>query len=140
MKRHPFKVEQDKPERERGTYLNPEAFGQPAGRGVEWVRYPELMKQIKEQRELTKQISNAGGQQFACGYPAEETDELRQGDQEQQHGNVARPKRLRVAARAHHNQEVGPKVESQPPNQIGQCDNCEQSDGPNSQAPGTHKK
>jgi hypothetical protein len=50
MRRHPFKVEQEKQERERGTYLNPEAYGQPEERGTEWVRYPELMRQMKQRR------------------------------------------------------------------------------------------
>lgn len=39
-----FSAVADKPERERGTYLEPSAFGAPADRGVEYVRYPELMK------------------------------------------------------------------------------------------------
>ena len=33
MLKHPFKAEEDEPERERGTYLNPEAYGQPEERG-----------------------------------------------------------------------------------------------------------
>jgi len=32
--KHRIKVEENKPANERGTYLHPEAFGQPAGRGV----------------------------------------------------------------------------------------------------------
>jgi hypothetical protein len=43
-----IKVEVDKPERERGYYLHPEALGKPAERGVEWARNPELMRQMKE--------------------------------------------------------------------------------------------
>jgi hypothetical protein len=50
MKKYPFKVEQEKPKPERGTYLNPEAYGQPEERGLEWVRNPELMRQMKERR------------------------------------------------------------------------------------------
>ena len=50
MERHPFKAEQDKPAKERGTYLNPEAFGQPEERGLEWARHPERMQQRKQQR------------------------------------------------------------------------------------------
>jgi hypothetical protein len=38
MLHHPFKAEQDKPEIERGTYLTPEAFGQPEDKGAERVR------------------------------------------------------------------------------------------------------
>ncbi|HZS06049.1 MAG TPA: hypothetical protein VFD58_14515, partial [Blastocatellia bacterium] len=51
MLSNPFKAEEDKPERERGTYLSPEAFGQPEERGSDWVRSPELMRQMKERRE-----------------------------------------------------------------------------------------
>jgi hypothetical protein len=40
----PFKVEQDKPVRERGTYLNPEAYRQVEERGVDWARHTELMR------------------------------------------------------------------------------------------------
>jgi hypothetical protein len=49
MLKHLFKAEEDKPERERGTYLNPEAFDQPEERGAAWVRYPEVMHQLKQQ-------------------------------------------------------------------------------------------
>jgi len=58
MKTHPFKAEQEKPARERGTYLNPEAYGQPEGRGVNWSRHPELMRQIKESTEQAKRKYN----------------------------------------------------------------------------------
>lgn len=51
MLKHPFKVEEKKPERERGTYLSPEAFGQPEEKGVMWAVQPELMRQLKERRE-----------------------------------------------------------------------------------------
>ena len=51
-----IKVEEDKPERERGYYLHPEAFNQPEERGIEWARHPELMRQMKEAR--LKQIEN----------------------------------------------------------------------------------
>ncbi|HZS06041.1 MAG TPA: hypothetical protein VFD58_14475, partial [Blastocatellia bacterium] len=49
--KHPFKVEEDKPASERGTYLSPEAFGQPEEKGLMWARQPELMRQVREQRE-----------------------------------------------------------------------------------------
>ncbi len=48
-------VEVEKPERERGFYLHPEAFDQPEELGVEWARHPEMMKQRKEARQQTKQ-------------------------------------------------------------------------------------
>jgi hypothetical protein len=51
MRKHAFKAEQEKPARERGTYLNPEAYGQVEERGIEWARHPELMRQMKARRE-----------------------------------------------------------------------------------------
>lgn len=48
--KHPFKAEQEKPKGERGTYLNPEAFGLPKERGVEWARQPELRHPMKARR------------------------------------------------------------------------------------------
>jgi hypothetical protein len=53
--KHPFKVEEDKPDYERGYYLSPDAYGQPEERGVEWARNPQLMQRVKEQREVIKQ-------------------------------------------------------------------------------------
>src|SRR5262249_7756320 len=35
MRAHPFTVQEDKPERERGYYLDPAAYGQPDERGIE---------------------------------------------------------------------------------------------------------
>jgi len=49
--KHSFKAEVDKPARERGTYLSPDAYGLPEERGVEWAIYPDLMRQIKKERE-----------------------------------------------------------------------------------------
>jgi hypothetical protein len=54
MRQRPFNAERDKPARERGTYLNPEAYGQPEQHGVEWVRNPEFMRLIKARREQSK--------------------------------------------------------------------------------------
>ena len=51
MLRHPLKVEVDKPARERGTYLRPDAYDQPEERSVEWAIHPDLMRQIKTERE-----------------------------------------------------------------------------------------
>jgi hypothetical protein len=57
MRKHPFQVEENKPDRERGTYLSPEAFNQPEERGVEWVRNPQRMHQMKERR--SKQLTGS---------------------------------------------------------------------------------
>ncbi len=44
-----------KSEKERGHYLRPELFDQPAEKSIQWARDPERMKQMKEQREtMTK--------------------------------------------------------------------------------------
>ena len=51
MRKQPFKVEEDKPERERGTYLSPQAFDQPEEKGVEREHNPERMQSVKEARE-----------------------------------------------------------------------------------------
>jgi len=50
MRRHPFIVEQNKPERERGRYLEPGLYDQHEQLGVEWARNSEMMRQRKEQR------------------------------------------------------------------------------------------
>jgi hypothetical protein len=50
MLKHPFKAEAEKAGRERGTYLSPEAYGQPEERGLDWARNPELMQQLKQRR------------------------------------------------------------------------------------------
>ena len=45
---HRIPIEEDKAAMERGSYLHPELFGQPAEKSVEWARHPELMRQIEE--------------------------------------------------------------------------------------------
>jgi trimeric autotransporter adhesin len=49
--KHPFKVEEDKAASERGYYLAPAAYGQPEEKGIEWAHHPQMMRQMKEQRE-----------------------------------------------------------------------------------------
>ena len=46
---HRIKVEEDKSDKERGYYLHPEVFGQPAERQIEWALHPKLMQQMKDQ-------------------------------------------------------------------------------------------
>ncbi len=50
-KAHPLVVEQQKPERERGFYQNPELYGQPAEKQTEWARRPQQMQRIKQMQE-----------------------------------------------------------------------------------------
>jgi hypothetical protein len=47
---HRIPVEEQKAEKERGTYLHPELFGAPEEKGVLWSRAPQAMKQWKEAR------------------------------------------------------------------------------------------
>ncbi len=57
MLKHPFRAVEDKPERERGTYLTPELFGKPEERGAEWARNRELMRRLKQQGPEAQQIA-----------------------------------------------------------------------------------
>jgi hypothetical protein len=43
---HPMAVEVAKPPRERGFYLNPELFGAPPERSMDWARNPQVMKRM----------------------------------------------------------------------------------------------
>ena len=54
MRRHPFTAEENKPERERGYYLSPDAYDQPEERGIQWARRPELMQRVKEANAKTE--------------------------------------------------------------------------------------
>ena len=56
MRLRPFKVEEEKPGRERGYYLTPKAFNQPEERSVEWARHPQTMKQLKLRRIDAQQM------------------------------------------------------------------------------------
>ena len=62
MRIHPFKVEKDKSELERGTYLDPGAFNQPEERSVEWARNPELMRELKGRREEMRRKAQVNNQ------------------------------------------------------------------------------
>jgi hypothetical protein len=53
--RHRIPVEEMKPEGERGLYLHPDAFNQPAERGLEHARYNEAVRQAAGSREKAKQ-------------------------------------------------------------------------------------
>jgi trimeric autotransporter adhesin len=43
-----FKVEEEKPQNERGTYLSPKAYGQPEEKGVNQARQPEGMRRLRQ--------------------------------------------------------------------------------------------
>jgi hypothetical protein len=50
-KAHPISVEVEKPQRERGFYLNPELFGAPPEKSMDWARHPQLMKRMIDLQE-----------------------------------------------------------------------------------------
>jgi hypothetical protein len=50
IRKHPFQVEENKSKSERGSYLSPEAYDQPAERGIQWARNPQMMQQLNQQR------------------------------------------------------------------------------------------
>ena len=58
-RQRPFQVEEEKPVRERGTYLSPEAYGEPNEKGIKLARSPEMMQQMNQspgkQPEASKQ-------------------------------------------------------------------------------------
>jgi hypothetical protein len=56
-KAHPMVAEVQKPQRERGYYINPELFGAPPERNIDWARNPQLMKRLKDLQE--KQFKQA---------------------------------------------------------------------------------
>lgn len=45
--KHRIPTEVEKPEAERGYYLHPELYDQPAEQGIEWARKPELMRRTR---------------------------------------------------------------------------------------------
>jgi trimeric autotransporter adhesin len=51
---HPLLVEEDKPSRERGYYLHPELYEQPADRSIGWARFPEQMRLISERAQAAQ--------------------------------------------------------------------------------------
>ena len=49
-RKYPLEIEEAKAERDRGYYLNPDAYGQPEERGIQWARHPEAMRQHEQRR------------------------------------------------------------------------------------------
>jgi hypothetical protein len=44
---HRIPVEVQKPEWEHGFYLHPELYGAMRGKGTQWARHPDAMRQMK---------------------------------------------------------------------------------------------
>ncbi len=47
IRNHPFQTEQAKPEALRDHYLDPQAYGQPEERSIDWAARPEIMRRLK---------------------------------------------------------------------------------------------
>ena len=60
-KAHPLIVEREKAVRERGFYMNPELYGQPAEKQSEWGRHPETMRLVKQHQTRLKIASQSAG-------------------------------------------------------------------------------
>ena len=56
--KHRIPVEEVKPEIERGYYLHPDAFDQPAERSIEFARQADLMRQLKAASEKVQKDKN----------------------------------------------------------------------------------
>ncbi len=55
-RKYKFDIEEEKGERERGFYLNPDAFNQPEEKSIQWARDPEGMKQLKQRHIEAEQL------------------------------------------------------------------------------------
>jgi hypothetical protein len=60
--KHRIPTEENKSDKERGFYLHPELFNQPAEKSVEWALHPEAMRQVKQTGEQTKQKAQTNNQ------------------------------------------------------------------------------
>ena len=61
-RKYRFEIEEDKAQRERGYYLNPDAYNQPEEKSIQWARDPQGMKQLQQRRieadQMRKQQPN----------------------------------------------------------------------------------
>jgi hypothetical protein len=48
---HPLVVEVEKPEKERGRYMHPEAFGQPKEEGIGFIRHPNPKQHLEDMKK-----------------------------------------------------------------------------------------
>jgi hypothetical protein len=48
---NPILVEEEKSAKEQGYFLHPGVYGQPEDKGIEWARYPEMMRRLKDQKK-----------------------------------------------------------------------------------------
>jgi len=57
---HRIPVEEEKPSGQQGFYLYPGLFGAPEETGIQWATSPELMRQMKAEREKLRRTDGAG--------------------------------------------------------------------------------
>jgi hypothetical protein len=50
---HPVTVDEKKPEKERGYYLNPELYDQPRENSILWKGNSKLLRQLEERRDVS---------------------------------------------------------------------------------------
>lgn len=68
---HPLVIEQEKPAKERGFYQNPELFGQPEEKQIEWAHHPQQMRHVQQMRERQKlQAEHPTGPALSHDQPA----------------------------------------------------------------------
>ena len=48
-------MEQEKEAGLKGYYIHPELYGAPPEKQIEWARHPEMMKEMQEMRQRTKE-------------------------------------------------------------------------------------
>jgi hypothetical protein len=65
-KEHPLVVELEKQGRLRGFYIDPELYGAPPEKQIEWARHPQTMKRIVHAK--TRPAIKAAGQAATAQY------------------------------------------------------------------------
>jgi hypothetical protein len=55
---NPLVAEVEKPANERGFYLHPALYGQPEEKQIEWGRFPEKMRRLKEKRVAPSKLTS----------------------------------------------------------------------------------
>jgi hypothetical protein len=58
---HPMQVEEAKPEAERGTYLHPDAYGQPETKGVGWLKSQRRLQRSKSAELDKRAVAHSSG-------------------------------------------------------------------------------
>jgi hypothetical protein len=64
VKAHSVPVEEAKPEQERGYFLNPDVFGQPEEKSINWLYHPDLMREARAIEERRQAESAAAAAQL----------------------------------------------------------------------------